>query len=112
MQITRQRVRPVAIENVSDVCPTCGGSGKIEPTVSLDKKIENQISFLTQDRGHKYIKLVVSPYVAAYLKKGLWPLRLRWELKYKVRLHIAEDQSMGIIDVHYHDRKDNDLIGK
>lgn len=112
MQITRQRVRPVAIENVSDVCPTCGGSGKIEPTVSLDRKIENQISFLTQDRGHKYIKLVVSPYVAAFLKKGVWSLRRRWEWKYKVRLCIAEDQSMGIIDVHYHDRKDNDLIAK
>ena len=112
MQITRQRVRPVAIENVSDVCPTCDGSGKIEPTVSLDRKIENQISFLTQDRGHKYIKLVVSPYVAAFLKKGVGSVRRRWEWKYKVRLCIAEDQSMGIIDVHYHDRKDNDLIAK
>ena len=50
MQITRQRVRPVAVEEVSDVCPTCNGTGKIEPTVLLDKKIENQISFLTQDR--------------------------------------------------------------
>ncbi|EKC77161.1 ribonuclease, Rne/Rng family, partial [human gut metagenome] len=47
MQITRQRVRPVAVESVSDVCPTCNGTGKIEPTVLLDKKIENQISFLT-----------------------------------------------------------------
>ena len=50
MQITRQRVRPVAVENVSDVCPTCNGTGKVEPTVLLDKKIENQISFLTEDR--------------------------------------------------------------
>ena len=89
MQITRQRVRPVAVESVSDVCPTCNGSGKIEPTVLLDKKIENQISFLTQDRGHKFIKLVVSPYVAAFLRKGLWSLRRRWEWKYKVRLEIA-----------------------
>ncbi len=40
MQITRQRVRPVAVEDVSDVCPTCNGTGKIEPTVLLDKKIE------------------------------------------------------------------------
>ena len=32
MQITRQRVRPVAVEEVSDVCPTCNGTGKIEPT--------------------------------------------------------------------------------
>ena len=47
-----------------------------------------------------------------FLKKGVWSLRRRWEWKYKVRLCIAEDQSMGIIDVHYHDRKDNDLIAK
>ncbi|MBD9301535.1 MAG: ribonuclease E/G, partial [Alistipes senegalensis] len=112
MQITRQRVRPVAVESVSDVCPTCNGSGKIEPTVLLDKKIENQISFLTQDRGHKFIKLVVSPYVAAFLRKGFWSLRRRWEWKYKVRLEIAEDQSVGIVEVHYHDKKDNDLIQK
>ena len=38
MQITRQRVRPVAVEEVKDVCPTCGGTGKIEPTILLDKK--------------------------------------------------------------------------
>ncbi|MEG1700727.1 MAG: Rne/Rng family ribonuclease [Alistipes sp.] len=110
MQITRQRVRPVAVENVSDVCPACNGTGKIEPTVLLDKKIENQISFFTQDRGKKYINLVVSPYVASYLKKGLWSLRRRWEWKYKVRLHISEDQSVGIVEVHYHDDKGTDLI--
>ena len=112
MQITRQRVRPVAVESVSDVCPTCNGTGKIEPTVLLDKKIENQISYLTEDRGCKFIKLVVSPYVASYLKKGFWSLRRRWEWKYKVWLKIVEDQSTGIVEVHYHDRKDNDLIEK
>lgn len=112
MQITRQRVRPVPVENVSDVCPTCHGSGKIEPTVLLDKKIENQISFLTEDRGHKFIKLVVSPYVASYLRKGFWSLRRRWEWKYRCRIRIAEDQSTGIVEVHYHDRQDNDLIIK
>ena len=85
MQITRQRVRPVAVESVSDVCPTCNGTGKIEPTVLLDKKIENQISFLTEDRGHKYIKLVVSPYVAAFLRKGIWSLRRLWHILLRLR---------------------------
>ena len=112
MQITRQRVRPVAVESVSDVCPTCHGSGKIEPTVLLDKKIENQISLLTQDRGHKFIKLVVSPYVAAFLRRGFISLRRRWEWKYKTRIDVVEDQSTGIVEVHYHDRKGNDLIKK
>ena len=112
MQITRQRVRPIAIENVSDTCPTCHGTGKIEPTILLDKKIENQISFLSQDRKQKYVKLVVSPYVAAFLKKGLWSLRRRWQWKYKVKIDVVADQSTGIIEVHYHDKNDNDLIQK
>lgn len=110
MQITRQRVRPVAVENVSDVCPACNGTGKIEPTVLLEKKIENQISFLTQDRGHKFINLVVSPYVASYLKKGFWSLRRSWQWKYKINLRVTEDQSVGIVEVHYHDQKGTDLI--
>ncbi len=110
MQITRQRVRPVAVENVSDVCPTCHGSGKVEPTVLLDKKIENQISYRTLARKQKFIKLVVSPYVASYLRRGFISLRRRWEWKYKVRIQIVEDQSQSIIDVHYHDRKDTDLL--
>ncbi len=113
MQITRQRVRPVAVETVSDVCPTCNGTGKIEPTVVLDKKIENQISFLTQDRGQKYIKLVVSPYVAAYLQKGFWwSYRRRWQRTYGVKLEVIADQSIGIVEVQYRDQKDKDLINK
>jgi len=110
MQITRQRVRPVAVQDIQDVCPTCGGTGKIEPTILLEKKIENQISFLTQDRGHKYIRLVVSPYVAAYLHHGLWSLRRRWMWRYKVRIRITSDQSNGIIDVRYRDRAGHDLL--
>ena len=76
----------------------------------LDKKIENQISFLTEDRGHKYIRLVVSPYVAAFLKRGLLSLRRRWQWRYSVRLDVVEDQSTGMIDVHYLDKEGKDLI--
>uniref|UniRef100_UPI0040572975 Rne/Rng family ribonuclease n=1 Tax=Alistipes sp. TaxID=1872444 RepID=UPI0040572975 len=110
MQITRQRVRPVPVQDVTDHCPTCNGTGKIQPTVSLEKKIENQISFLTQDRGHKFIELRVSPYVSSYLNLGLWSLRLKWMWRYKVRLRITPDQSIGIIDIHYLDKRGNSLI--
>jgi ribonuclease G len=111
MQITRQRVRPLAMGEIADVCPTCNGSGKIEPTVVMHEKIEDKISLLTQDRGQKYIKLTVNPYVAAYLKQGFWSsLRRRWQRKYKVKLEVVEDQSLGIVDVHYCDKEGNDLI--
>ncbi|MBQ5785363.1 MAG: Rne/Rng family ribonuclease [Alistipes sp.] len=110
MQITRQRVRPIAVDDVTDVCPTCNGTGRIEPTILLDRKIENQVQFLAEDRGVKYITLSVSPYVAAYLNRGLFSLRLRWMLRYKVWIKIVADQSLGMVDVRYMDRNGAALI--
>jgi ribonuclease G len=110
MQITRQRVRPVAVEDVTDVCPTCNGTGRIEPTVLLDRKIENQIQFLTEDRGVKHITLRVSPYVASYLCRGLLSLRRRWSWRYHVALKVVADQSLGMVDVKYLDRQGSPLI--
>jgi ribonuclease G len=110
MQITRQRVRPVAVQDVTDVCPTCNGTGRIEPTVLLDRKIENQIQFLAADRGVKHITLHVSPYVASFLCDRLWSLRRRWMWRYKVRLKIVADQSLGMVDVRYLDKSGAPLI--
>lgn len=110
MQITRQRVRPVAVQDVTDVCPTCNGTGRIEPTVLLDRKIENQIQFLAEDRGVKHITLHVSPYVASYICHGLLSLRRRWMWRYKVRLNVVADQSMGMVDVKYLDRTGGLLV--
>lgn len=112
MQITRQRIRPLALTDVKDTCPTCGGSGKIEPTVLLESHIENQVSLLANERGYKYIRLHVSPYVAAYLNKGVLSLRRRWMLKYRVRIAICSDESMGMIDVRYEDRQRRDILHK
>ncbi len=110
MQITRQRVRPIAVEDVQDTCPTCNGTGKIQPTILLDKTVENQISFLTHDRKAKYINLRVSPYVAAFLEKGIFSLRRRWGWKYRCEIVVTIDQSVGIIDVGYYDKKGVNLL--
>ena len=110
MQITRQRIRPVAVHNTEDVCPTCGGTGRVEPTILLDRKIENQISLLTMERGHKYIRLVVSPYVAAFLKKGFLSLRRRWSWRYGACIKVVADQGVGMIEVRYEDKDGNDIL--
>ena len=110
MQITRQRIRPVAVSNTEDICPTCGGTGKVEPTILLDRKIENQISLLAVERGHKFIRLVVSPYVAAFLKKGFFSLRRQWAWRYKCRIKVEASQGVGMIDVRYEDKDGNDIL--
>lgn len=109
MQITRQRVRPIAMNETSDVCPTCHGTGKVEPTILLEQKIEGQIQLLAE-KGCKYVNLRVSPYVAAYLRKGIWPLRMRWIFKYKLRIKLTTDHSIGMIDVSYLDKKGESLL--
>ena len=109
MQITRQRVRPIAMEETSDVCPTCHGTGKVAPTILLEKQIEGQIQLLAE-KGCRALRLKVSPYVAAYLKAGLWSLRMRWIFKYKLRINIIADQSVGMIDVDYLDKRGKSLL--
>jgi ribonuclease G len=109
MQITRQRVRPIAVAETSDVCPTCYGSGKVEPTILLEEKIEGQIQLLSE-RGCKYVDLKVSPYVAAYLSRGLWSRRMRWICKYKLRIKLTADPSVGMIDVSYLDKEGKSLL--
>ena len=110
MQITRQRIRPVAIKDIRELCPTCGGTGKIEPTVLLERTIENQLSLLAEEHGERYVNLVVSPYIAAFLKQGFISLRTRWSMRYKMYISITASQSAGIIEVKYLDRKGDDML--
>ena len=109
MQITRQRVRPIAVEETSDICPTCYGTGKVGPTILLENKIEGQIHDLAE-KGVKYVDLKVSPYVKAYLTKGLISKRLRWIFKYKINIRLSSDQSIGMVDVKYLDRSGESLL--
>ena len=110
MQITRQRIRPVAIKDIRELCPTCGGSGKVEPTVLLERTIENQLSLLSEEHGERYVNLVVSPYVAAFLKQGIFSLRNKWVFRFGMHIKVTASQSAGIIEVKYLDRKGDDML--
>ncbi len=110
MQITRQRVRPEAITEMAEVCPACGGSGTITPSAVLDQQIEGQISYYVNEKGLKYIKVKVSPFVKAFLTKGFPSLRMKWQWRYKAKIEIVTDQSTGFVQVGYYDEEDNELI--
>lgn len=110
MQITRQRVRPEAINEVSEVCPTCNGTGTITPTAIIDQQIENQIAYFVAERGVRHIKLRVSPIVAAYLKSGILSLRTKWSLRYRCTIKIVSDASVGFIETRFFDSNDKELV--
>ena len=110
MQITRQRVRPEAIEHVEEGCPMCGGTGKMSTTVSIERELENLISYYAGEKKIRLLKLLVSPYVSAYLKRGFPSVRLRWMFKYRFRLIVRVDQSLGMVEYKFLDRKNRQLL--
>lgn len=110
MQITRQRVRPEAISKAEETCPTCGGSGKISPSILVDKQIENQIAYYAIEKHMRSLRVVANPILAAYLKEGgLRSIRRRWCRRYLCRVKVVVDQSLGIVDYKIADRKDKEL---
>ncbi len=109
MQITRQRVRPETKIETLEVCPTCGGTGKITPSILFEEKLENLVAYYAKERGLKNLTIHVHYFVAAYLTRGFMSLRTKWALKYRCRIKIVPDMSAGLIEAKFYD-SDGELI--
>ena len=103
MQITRQRVRPAIDVNVDETCPTCFGKGTIKSSILFAEQLESKIDNLVNNIGIRRFYLHVHPYVAAYLKQGLWSIRLKWMLKYGLGVHIVPSQKMAFLQYEFYD---------
>ncbi len=106
MQITRQRVRPAVEMDVTEVCPTCHGKGRIQSSINFAEQLEQEIELMYRQYG-KGLRLHVHPYVYAYACKGLLSLKLRWWWQYGVRLQ--ENQGVGMMEYHFHNAKGLEL---
>ena len=103
MQITRQRVRPAIDVNVEETCPTCFGKGKIRSSVLFTEQLESKIDQLINKIGIRKFYLHVHPYVAAYLNKGLWSIKRKWQFKYGFGVHIIPSQKLAFLQYEFFD---------
>lgn len=109
MQITRQRVRPAMDVNVEENCPTCGGTGKIKPSILFIDNLELKIDSLVNKFGIKKFYLHVHPFVAAYINKGIFSLKRHWQMKYGLGVHIMPDQKLAYLQYAFFDRHYNEI---
>nr|WP_315091903.1 Rne/Rng family ribonuclease [uncultured Alloprevotella sp.] len=109
MQITRQRVRPIEEPNVEEICPTCGGTGKIKPSILFTDLLEGKIRQLSQQLHFKRIRLHVHPYVAAYLNKGLISLKRKWQFKYKTSIQLTPDEGLAYLQYQFYNDKGEEI---
>jgi ribonuclease G len=110
MQITRQRVRPELTVETLDKCPTCRGTGEISPSIVFEEELFNNISFLVTNQALRFITMKVHPYIASYLKKGLYSKRMRWSRKLKCWISLDAVPSYSYLEYHFFYKDDEEIL--
>ncbi len=109
MQITRQRVRPEMHMVTNEKCPACQGTGEIRPTILFTDELERDLSFIVGKIKTRKIVVNVHPFVASYLKRGIFPLFRRWNFKYRIMLKVQAVTSYHMLEYHFYDRDGNEI---
>ena len=110
MQITRQRVRPVMDVNVEETCPTCGGTGRIKPSILFTDSLETKIDTLVNKLGIKHFRLYVHPFVAAYINQGVFSIKRRWQMRYGWGVKVYPNQKLAYLQYAFYDMKGEEII--
>ena len=108
MQITRQRMKPELMINTQEVCPSCGGTGKIASTLILEDEIEKNLNYLVMQK-HSGLTIMVHPIVFAYLTKGFPSRRLKWRWKYKQGIKIKANSNYHLTEYHFIDNNEEEI---
>ena len=109
MQITRQRVRPAMDIDTSESCPTCFGTGTIKPSILFTDSLEGKIDCLVNKHKVKKFALHIHPYVAAFIKSGIFPLDWKWKFKYSFGIKVIPNQSLSFLEYKFIDSDKNEL---
>ena len=109
MQITRERARPEVMVDTAEVCPTCGGSGKVNATILLTDDISRDLEFVMQSRPKAPVYLRVHPYVEAFVKKGFPSMRMRWLLKYNKWVRVVAHADYQLTEYRFYEGNDDEI---
>ena len=109
MQITRERVRQVVTINTDETCPTCNGSGKVQPTILLTDEIERDLVYLLANKSISKVQLTVHPYVHAFLTKGLPSIKMKWYMKHKKWVTIRQDSNFALTEYRFFDTAEDEI---
>lgn len=109
LQITRQRVRPEVNISTAEQCPSCNGTGKINPSILLTDNIERDLEFIIQSRPKSKLYLHAHPYIHAYLTKGIRSIQVNWYLKYFNWIRIKPNSDFQLMEYKFFDSNEDEI---
>ncbi len=112
IQITRQRLRPEVNVEVLETCPSCGGTGKVQPSILFVDQIENTLRFIAKEQNQKNITLNVHPYIEAFIKKGGWfrSLQWKWYREHKQWIKVQGIGSQGFMEYKFFNKDGDEIV--
>lgn len=109
MQITRQRTRPEINIKTAEVCPSCNGTGSVEPSLLVTDEISRVLDLIFSTQPKAKIKLIVHPFVKAYLLSGWYSIRMKWYRTYRSWIDIQVDTSYTVNKFKFYDSNDDEI---
>jgi len=109
VQITRQRVKPELKINTMEACPSCNGSGKVEPTLLLPDEVERELKFIVETYPNAEIKLKANPLLYTFFKKGLINKQIRWYMEHKKWIKLISDPNLAITKYVFLNKFDDEI---
>lgn len=112
VQLTRERVRPVTNIITVEKCPACDGTGEIKASMLLIDDIENNIRYLCEEQNEPALTLQTHPFLASYLKKGLFTMKSfqwKWYKKYKRWIKVDPISSYHLMEYHFQNMQGEEI---
>ena len=111
-QITRQRVRPEVNITTAEVCPSCNGTGKIEASILILVDIERKLTHLIEKQNQKKLRLVVHPFLEAYIKRGriFGSLQWKWYKTLRQWVTVQGNDNYQYMEYHFFDKNDEEIL--
>ncbi len=112
IQLTRQRVRPEMNVDVQEVCPSCNGTGKVQPSVLFVEQIESTLRFVIKEQNLKKITVCVHPYIEAFITKGFFwnSLLSKWKKTTGCKITIRSMASFNFMQFKFYNEADDEII--
>lgn len=110
IQITRQRVRQEKVIHVAETCPSCRGTGKVQPTILIVKEMQEMIEYIINQKIASRFYIKVHPIIYAYLTRKLYSHRFKWSIKYKRWIKLVPDESFQLLDYRFYNRMDEQIM--
>ena len=78
-------------------------------SINQKNSLEEKIDCLVNKHKVKKFALHTHPYVAAFIKSGIFPLDWKWKFKYSFGLKVVPNQSLSFLEYKFIDSDKNEL---